>query len=1109
MRFCLFTAILGVAGLVWTANPGRAQAGAVQVITGLTSPEAAYAGTGPVVLEVGGTLNLSYSFSLFGADPGTAQVRWVRDGVVVTTTTISSIRNSTTLRRDGVTVSDSGTYRAEAIIGTTVIQSPPFAVIVQAVPPPVIKTEPAFEPWSVLTTTDLTVGATGTGPLTYQWFRGGVAIPGATISAYSLARGANAGGTYRVDVTNAGGTTRSRDVAIPDSPPVPAPVIYTQPASADVYLGELVSITVSGSYTTFRWLKNDAPLTGPQPSVITASTALAGRYSAILETASGSVTTDTAVLTVSAPTGLPRITQHPREQVQGEVPNTLSVGVEEGTTVTGYQWRRGGQPIAGATSASFSVPATGAGSTGTFDVVVTNASGSVTSEPAAIRASSPDDIILTAPASSALRLGSTSILLLSVKFLPNARYEWRRNGVLVRSSTTPSYSIVQAKAEDFGTYSLTAVAGAVSQTVAFKIMDLDAGRAPRFIRYPTKVSPFVAPIEGEPLVLSCTTRGEAPITVQWYKDGVLLAGQTAEQLTVPAVGRADLGNYQVRATNASGTAESRAYTVTAVQPPPLPGFVRQPASQRVAAGDTVTLGVVLSTATTPETYQWYFNDAPVPGAAAATLTLTLFHPSQVGRYRLRVTNHGGEVWSEEVRLDLAPGGAAPVIVAGPAETSVSLGGYATLTVKAAASPIGLRYEWRQNGQVLPGATTATLQLVGLAAGQAGTFSATASNFFGSATASARVTVSSARTSFPTGPVLAAQSASQSVEMGGTVTLAAQPGGDPQPALQWYREGTAIPGATGSTLTLSNVSAAEAGSYWVVATNSSGTARTSLIRLTTRAAPGRLGNLSVLSKLAPGGNLLLGLAVAGEGERSLLVRAAGPALAGFGVADAAPDPVLRMRDARGEIVAQNDNWGGSAAIAAAATAAGAFPLGAEARDAALLRPFAGGANTAEITEAQGAGGTVLAEVYAGPAGAGPRLANLSCRVKAVPGAATVTVGFVVEERPLVVLIRGIGPTLRWFGVDGAMISPTMRLYRGQRIIANSDDWLGTSSLAVTAAQVGAFPLSSASRDAALVASLTPGPYTVQITGVQGSPFGEVLAEIYEVPFASATVTEGTP
>ena len=63
------------------------------------------------------------------------------------------------------------------------------------------------------------------------------------------------------------------------------------------------------------------------------------------------------------------------------------------------------------------------------------------------------------------------------------------------------------------------------------------------------------------------------------------------------------------------------------------------------------------------------------------------------------------------------------------------------------------------------------------------------------------------------------------------------------------------------------------------------------------------------------------------------------------------------------------------------------------------------------------------------------------------------------------------------------------------IASNDNW--DASLAGTFAAVGAFGLTAGSRAAALVTSLTPGSYTVQVSGVNGAT-GEALVEIYEIP-----------
>ena len=86
-----------------------------------------------------------------------------------------------------------------------------------------------------------------------------------------------------------------------------------------------------------------------------------------------------------------------------------------------------------------------------------------------------------------------------------------------------------------------------------------------------------------------------------------------------------------------------------------------------------------------------------------------------------------------------------------------------------------------------------------------------------------------------------------------------------------------------------------------------------------------------------------------------------------------------------------------------------------------------------------------------------------------------------------LIRAIGPTLGTLGVAGALADPSLRLESNGSLIAQNDDWsTGTAADALrqAAARVGAFPLPTASRDAAVQPSLTAGSFTAQVGGGAG-------------------------
>src|ERR1035437_4670676 len=104
-----------------------------------------------------------------------------------------------------------------------------------------------------------------------------------------------------------------------------------------------------------------------------------------------------------------------------------------------------------------------------------------------------------------------------------------------------------------------------------------------------------------------------------------------------------------------------------------------------------------------------------------------------------------------------------------------------------------------------------------------------------------------------------------------------------------------------------------------------------------------------------------------------------------------------------------------------------------------------------------------------------------------------------SQPATLLLRGVGPTLASFGVTGALATPALALYdaHGQRLTGNSR-W-GTAgdpaALALAATATGAFPLPAGSADSALLVTLEPGIYTVQVTPAADTAPGIALLEIY--------------
>ena len=393
--------------------------------------------------------------------------------------------------------------------------------------------------------------------------------------------------------------------------------------------------------------------------------------------------------------------------------------------------------------------------------------------------------------------------------------------------------------------------------------------------------------------------------------------------------------------------------------------------------------------------------------------------------------------------------------------------------------------------------TWTVRVTDTVAGTAGTLTAASVTVYGTTTAAAGA------------PVIAAQPVAASANAGGGATFAVTASGVGPFAYQWKKNGETIAGATGATLTLANVTSADAASYSVVVTNATGSTTSAAVALAVNPVvavnPGRLVNLSLLTALTgPDDSFTMGTVIGGSGAvgtKPMLVRAVGPALGALGVGGTLPDPKLEFFSGATKI-GENDNWGGTPALSGAFAAVGAFAYAAaDSKDAAIFNPaVAAGGYSIKVT-GNGTVGTVIAELYDSTPGSAftattPRLINVSVLKQIGTG---FTVGFVVGGgSSSTVLVRAIGPGLAVVGLTSGFVpDPKLTLFSGSTKINENDDWDGTAPLAAASRKVGAFPVPGTSLDAALLATLQPGSYSVQVAGVTAEN-GLVIVEVYEVP-----------
>jgi rhamnogalacturonyl hydrolase YesR len=286
---------------------------------------------------------------------------------------------------------------------------------------------------------------------------------------------------------------------------------------------------------------------------------------------------------------------------------------------------------------------------------------------------------------------------------------------------------------------------------------------------------------------------------------------------------------------------------------------------------------------------------------------------------------------------------------------------------------------------------------------------------------------------------------------------------------------------------------------------------------------KIANVSAQGPVDAANVLIAGFVVNGTFAKTLLVRAVGPGLQKYGVANALPNPVLRLYNVNATRLWQNDDWQSASQASAldstgaatqqaaytnvqapdaAALTTGDFALAAKSRDAALVVCLAPGAYTAVVGSANGTdSGTVMVEVYELDGQLiQPRFASLSARGQ-VAGGVPMTAGFVVRGGTKRLLVRAVGPALGNFGVSrtSLLTDPQLTIFdsAGRNVGANNDWGTAANQTAQLALRqsVGAFALPKNSKDAETVVVLDPGAYTVQVNGADGGS-GIVLVEIYE-------------
>ena len=438
------------------------------------------------------------------------------------------------------------------------------APVAQNVAPSII-TAPVSQTTSTGATVTFSVTASGTAPITDQWYFNNSQIAGATNANFTLNSVSTLNsGSYSVKVTNNIGTVTSNAAVLNVIPNVP---LITSASSVTSNVGNVFTfqVTATNSPTSYSTL-SDLPAglslnTGT--GLISGIPSVAGTYviTIIVANAGGSSVQNIS-LTFLTTYQSPAIITQPFSQLVNVGGNVTFSANATGNPLPTFQWYFNGSIISGATSTSYNIASVSTSNAGSYDIVATNSVASVTSNFAVLTVNSlsGSPVISIQPLSQIINTGSA--LYLSVTASGQSLvYQWYLNGAAINGATLSTYSVPSVSASNAGSYTCVISSSLSSVTTSPAIISVNPV-APLIL-----IQPLSQSIQsGSSVTLTVSIIGLSP-TYQWYLNGIAIAGAKYATYTIPAVNLGTAGAYTVKITNGGGSITSNTAYISSIGNP--------------------------------------------------------------------------------------------------------------------------------------------------------------------------------------------------------------------------------------------------------------------------------------------------------------------------------------------------------------------------------------------------------------------------------------------------------------------------------------------------------------------------------------------------------------
>ena len=578
---------------------------------------------------------------------------------------------------------------------------------------PSISIQPAIQTLVETGTATWTAQVTGAGPRSYQWFKDGVAIPGATAATLNRQNISIAdAGEYQLRVTNYKGDSTSAPATL-NITPLPVLTYGSAPRQL-ITRGQSLNLVVSAvgnGPLTFQWTRNGRPINGattPAYSVPNATPRVNGWYNLLVTDSNGTRRSATFFVRVAPPIsqvravgvdpyyGLTNVPAGLTDVVDISSASTHALALRATGTVVGWGLNDSGQRDVPAGLANVVAISAGDQSSVALKADGTVSGWGVAGNPANLR-----DVVAVSAGryhSMALKADGTVVVWGSsnngVLNVPAglsgvvgivAGYDYslalKNDGTAVLWGQN-TYNNIRMPA---GLTGMVQLCGNRFATLALREDGTVIGWG--YDAYGTYTVPAAVV---NPIAISAGSESLAALD-----DGSVIAwrGQDSTLVAIPQ----DIDRVFALA---AGWVK---FLVRDASTDSLPVIGKQPLSQSLVDGQSALLAVAV-TGGGPYTYQWRKAGINIPGATNPELLFDYVRLNDAGTYDVIVTNPQGSTTSATATVTVKD---APTISALSVANQVLTSGD-TLNLAVSATGSGLiSYQWFFNGQAIAGATGQT------------------------------------------------------------------------------------------------------------------------------------------------------------------------------------------------------------------------------------------------------------------------------------------------------------------------------------------------------------------------------------------------------------------